>query len=530
METETNSNLSALGDPIVLREKIHRVAVIIACVLLTLIATETILVTNSNPIAIFVVLAAPIAFLVGLVQPKVGLSILLVTCGYLDLVKRIAYWFGLYSAGNQGVDTLQMSVLSFAPITLLGIFAGIIGRRIFVTKRIFEKQEQKPAAFAILANLLILAAGYKATHSLSEALSTGANAGSYLILLIIVPALFTSTDDIVDFLNSILIVFLPCALYGIWQGILGYTDLDVAWLKSGITITGIVLLDVKPRAFGTLASPHPYGLLYWFLLIGGYLFFQTKRWRIFYLLGMFIYAVGLFYGYGRGAWVALLAALGGYFCFKSRVLTLWFYGVALAAFALIAINAQFLLNQMGEFGAALPTESDTQQMALRIGTYSDRLIGFTNWMHSSQLWSWFGIREAYESSEMGSDAYVHDMLGEILVHYGAAGLLGVIIAGATSIVHFHRSIFRIPNERDRKLATLLLSMTASQFIVGGFAGPSYNVFPWNFFIWLIVGFLIVLCRSKPGDADPDQHVPEKPKIKKRSPFRKKNAQASGIAY
>ena len=482
--------------PSVLRDKIVKNSVAVVGVLIAVLATQAMVITESNPLAVTVKMAAPLAFLIGVIWPKAGLAILVAACCYLDLTKRIAYWIGLYAAGNQGTSTLQIDILSFAPVTLFGVFCGIITPRIFGTKRIVERHEWPFLAFVFAANGIAILNGLRNNSTLSEIGTLVSGETLYTLLIFIVPVLFTKTAEIIKFLKYILIVFLPCAIYGIWQGRFGFTALDIAWMKSGLTITE-QLMFTKARAFGTLASPHPYTVLYWLVILCGALFFREKRGKLLWLAAALINSIGLFYGYGRGAWVSLIATIIAYFCFKKRSTTWVFYGGSIVAFAFFVKYAQFFLDHLEDYQTALPITSETTGMVFNLGTFSERLFSIQNWTTNSRMWSWFGRPELLNYQQLGYDEIVHDMLGQVLVRYGAVGLFGGLGFALLATYEAHRRIWGVPDKQDRNLATLFLAMLSVNFITAGSSGASYQVFPWNFFIWLLVGFLIVLCRRKP---------------------------------
>jgi hypothetical protein len=489
--------------PSILRDKIVRATVIVVGILISMLATGVMVLTESNPLAVMVKMAAPVAVVVAMIWPKIGLRILIIACAYLDLVKRVAYWIGHYAAANQGLFTLQVDILSFAPITLIGVFFGVLAKRVFKTKRLIEKNEAIVVVFIVIANLLIFWSSYKNDHDWSSALADAANNGAYLLLLFIVPALFSTSEEIRSLLRFTFIVFLPCALYGIWQGVFGYTPLDVAWLKSGITINEGLLQDVKPRAFGTLASPHPYSLLYWLSIIGCYLWYSAKRANWFFLFGAIIFGVGLFYGFVRSAWLSLIFTLIAIPFFRRRWTTLVFYCTACAVFALSVVFSQFALEHLGDFQTYLPVESETSEMAFHLGTYSERLVSFQNWSKDATLWTWFG-RRGVDPGDQDREELVHDMVGQVLVRYGAVGLFGALFAAVTALISFHKRTLRLKNKGDRALAVTLLAMVSVNFFTSGMAGSNIQVFPWNCLIWLLISFLILLLRPRPESTE---HLP-----------------------
>ena len=94
------------------------------------------------------------------------------------------------------------------------------------------------------------------------ALKDFANSGAYLPLTLVVCLLFPDTIRVRRLLTFCLWVYVPVALYGIWQQFFGLTDFETDYLKAGLTmIIFRVLDDVWVRPFSTLNSPHAFGVV-----------------------------------------------------------------------------------------------------------------------------------------------------------------------------------------------------------------------------------------------------------------------------
>jgi hypothetical protein len=82
-----------------------------------------------------------------------------------------------------------------------------------------------------------------------------ANSAAYFPLMLIAGMLF-SKPEYVKLIKFCLIIYIPVALYAIWQQIYGLNDFEINYLQTGYTITVATLDDVKPRPFSTLNSAH----------------------------------------------------------------------------------------------------------------------------------------------------------------------------------------------------------------------------------------------------------------------------------
>jgi hypothetical protein len=68
--------------------------------------------------------------------------------------------------------------------------------------------------------------------------------------------LFADVTSVQRLLGFTLLIYMPVALYGIWQQLFGLTNFEIDYLKSGFTMDVGLLDDVRLRLFSTLNSPH----------------------------------------------------------------------------------------------------------------------------------------------------------------------------------------------------------------------------------------------------------------------------------
>lgn len=442
---------------------------------------------NENPLPIIMRWGGLVMVVAACVFPRAGMFILIAACAYLDLVKRLAYYYGGFSV------TLQIDILSFAPYTLAGIFLGMMVPRFIVRKRFVYRHEIVPmlvAAGVILGSFLV---SYRSSHNLIEAVTNSAQVGLYTILLFVVPDLFRTREEIEKVLKAILVIFLPVALWGIYQGLFGYPEVDRVWLASPLTINGSLLGDEKPRAFGTLASPHPFGIVYWLAILSAYFLWAEERRKAAYLFALFVNLAALFFGYVRSFWITLFLAFGTIFFFQNARRAVLLYGMTGALFILVVINAKNI--DLGALQSYAPVSSDNTDMAFRLGTYTERLYSFQNWTSDPRFWTPFGIRDDGHGQLVGSDQVIHDQIGQILVSAGFVGLAAALLVIATGLFYFHRMTFQLADPNSRRLAIVLLAMIFSLLYSGSLSGSSLQIFPWNFFFWFATGCLLSLCNE-----------------------------------
>ncbi len=460
------------------------------------LAADLVTLEGQNPVSQFMQFAGVGMLLLSIVAPRKGMYVLIIACGYLDLVKRIAYFYG------GGDESLQYDILSFAPLTLAGIFLGIMLPRIAIKKRFLYKHEILVAGLSVGIIVVSFLIGYRNTQSVLKAVTITVAVGTYTLLLLIVPELFKTRLQIEAVLEHIFFIFLPCALWGIYQGIFGYPLIDRVWLASPLTMNGRLLVDVKARAFGTLASPHPFTVVYWMIVIGLYLVWTRSKRRVLILASLAIYFVAFFYAYTRSTWVTFAMTLVAVFFFQKPKRTVFLYGVVIVIFALLVINAENInLDALQRY---LPMTTATEEMSLRLGTFSDRLISFHNWSTDPKYWTLFGRTDIFEveSASRSWDERVHDQIGQILTTSGIVGLAASLAVMIGGLHYFHKITWRIPDPKRRRLSIVLLAMVSILLYFASVAGSSLYVFPWNCLFWFVVGCLLSLCGPERAEKAP----------------------------
>ena len=188
------------------------------------------IVSYPNPFTTTILVAAIAMSSVAIVHPRSGLYLLIVTTGYLDLVKRL----GILSDSLSGLDVTV--TLAVAPLLMLSICLGV------VVRNILERRKLESWQWAVLY-ILIACLGVVALQSFrgGAGFLNGAqnlvNSGGYLPLVLITSMILPKREEALKVLRFALWVFLPVALYGIWQQFFGFSDFEVRFLESGYTVT-----------------------------------------------------------------------------------------------------------------------------------------------------------------------------------------------------------------------------------------------------------------------------------------------------
>lgn len=448
--------------------------------------------TSSNPVSKFAMLGGGILFLIGAIHPRQIIVLLVPISFYLDGLKRL-----LVLVGRTGLDDVT-SVLAVAPLAAVGVIIGCVIRRIFFRRR-SEPVERlifvsAMAAFVAFGGMEAFTAG-----NLLFGLRTAANSTVYFLLPWAVFECYRTREEIERFLKFCLIVGVPVALYGIWQYSFGLNQVEITYLQSGLTMTGVNLLDVRPRPFSTLGSPHSYSNVMMFMTALSLHFtsaWTARRgtWKANVIA--IIYAVSVLLSMGRGAVFGAIGMIVFARLFRSARGVLVAYAGSALFIGGIIFFAQSLMDSLGKLQSLLPSGSGWKEQAFRLETFSDRLMGYQNVLSNPGSWPLFANPLNFHPAEMtASDTqFSHDLLSQMILRIGAVP----VFLGACAALYFlrlsHRAILRLPGGKTgiRPLGARLMAIIFV-FLLSQAAGAGITVFPMNFWTGIFTGMLSVIC-------------------------------------
>jgi len=465
---------------------------VVALGLIAVFLVSTYVFNSVNPIASISGVVGSLLLICGVVNPNRMLFAMVPITLYLDSVKRM-----LVFSGETSLDNVT-SVLSIAPLTVAGILIGCVFRRIFRRKR--GTTAERIAIVAALA--AYVAFGGLETFSegnLLFALRTIANTTVYFLLGWAVLHCFKTKEDVERYLRFSLLVGVPVALYGVWQYLMGLNDFEIAYLRSGLSITASNLDDVRPRPFSTLSSAHAYSIVMTFMLaVSVHFAMKTKvgeaRWKWGAVVS--IYAMGLLFSLSRSATVAGLLMLGFSVLFRSAKGVSLAYLISGILLAIFVIFAESIQDNMDKLQSLLPMNSDWQQQAFRLGTFTDRLQSYRNVLGNPSSWPLLANPLSYRANEalFGEAGFTHDLFSQMILRIGAIPVFALIALGLFLLGHAHRAIFKLPAGKVglRSLAARLMAIIVV-YLLSQSGGSGMTVFPLNFWTTMFIGMLAVLC-------------------------------------
>lgn len=437
--------------------------------------------------------------LFGLLFPRPAVIYLIFLSGYLDTFKRLMIL-------DSGVTLRDLYyVLGVAPATMFGILLSVLNSAL--QGHIPLARGQGRWIFIVLGlQIFIAALSLVAVGRSGRALGDAVNMAAYISLMIVIPLLFRSKLLLAKFIKTVLLIFIPSAIYTIYQSFAGYSNLEIAYLKSGMTIEIKQLYEVTIRPFGTMNSTMSasviFGMLGALALVGpwGRTFHEEEKGQTksYYLsLGFprivlfLLYATACYVTLGRTGWVTgVLGCILGV-VFRHKFLTIITYIASSVAGLTLILGASWILSSglLSEINTFLLrySSSDVMDRQLTVNTFSDRLISFANLTHNRELWTPFGWKIA--GIPESRKPLIHDAITDLLVKFGYVPW-GILIIGAiTGVIYMHKVVLRQTSQEARVLAA---SCAAAVFILGLGCLSSWSqlfVFPVNVYVWLFPGVL-----------------------------------------
>lgn len=425
-------------------------------------------------------------FIAAMISPRLGIYLVLSMCPVLDLFKRCLILFTT-------VNMLDVaSVLAIAPVTMAGAVGGTFFNRLVFRRKAAVPGEGK--LFLILlaiTSLVIISGVLHNADSKFTLLRNLAEACIYVCQILLIPIYFPRTEDIATLLRWCLVIFVPVALYGVWQKVFGISDFETRYLLSGLTVTSGDYF-ASGRVFSTLNSNHSFSVTMACCAIISLLQRQlpaTAKWEVWtknrsrWLFAVFCLATAI--SLRRTGWLLIVFSLAGAVCFRTRLRTIVFYSICFLGGLAIIFNAEYVYTQLPTWEARLQSNIPGYDQALQLQTFNDRLSSFQTLRDNHDIWSLFGL-----PAEQRDSIFVHDAITQTIVSYGVIGMLAFLGVLVLVLSISHRLVWRAKDSADLYYAALLLSFVFSNLFVGALMQSHIDIFPVNFIFWMCTGALL----------------------------------------
>lgn len=481
-------------------KKIFAIIGSIGAILLSLFVIQSVLTGGGSALGRLFLFLSIAGAICGFASPRSGLLFLIVAGFYLDLMKRFLVIEGVFSF----LDLVQ--ILALAPITFAGILAGQLTKSVFKGE-FFSRKELFVFVGSVVLTASVIALGVAKSGLGVRSIAEAGSKSAYISFVWLAFYLLRTPEERKKFLDFMVICFVPVLIYAYKQLILGYSDLEVAYSLSGLTMVDTPLKEGKIeyyRIFSTMSSSGAFGLIA--VVVGSYclLAFKSRsRGKVFLtrFFGLLCYA-SLIPGAGRTGWAITIIIIACFFMFRSKLATLMVYGSVGVLLTILFTNGEALIEAGAELTAGA-ADGDWETRSLQVGTFTDRTRSIENWTTDPSYFSYFGLSEAEKEH-----VFVHDMLGEIFVSYGLVGLVSVVAAIISILAYAHFRILTRKDVSERNFMVFLLAVIFGLLLGSIVSGGGIRIFPVVFYFWAFIGMLFVMMTEKPVVVSPDAQTAE----------------------
>jgi len=307
-------------------------------------------------------------------------------------------------------------------------------------------------------------------------------------------------------------VFVPVALYGIYQGFYGFTDFELAYLESGLTIESRQLNEQVVRrmsSLGTSASLSTItgtfaGLSFSFVALNPKMRLTPQKMFVKVLMGI-AFSVCAYWTFSRAGWLCGIMAFMIVIILKSKTLTIISMIMSIIGIITLYSLADKLWQDdvLRDIQTSILENSDggaELEQAAKLVTWNARLESMSHFSRKSELWTPFGLKVA-GTEHVKKGLWIHDPVTETLVKRGYIGLLIVFMIGIYALRKFFKFYWSLSSgSKDEKLLRFLFAGGGGIMVTGASHGASLYVFPtnlmWALFFGAVFSLIILITNDK----------------------------------
>lgn len=456
--------------------------------------------SNTNNLRGIFTYVGGLLILLALIKPKIALYVMIFVTAYVDLVKRLL----VIDANVNFLDVYY--ILAFPPITVLAICVGVVlnkTRRGSLTIRDIKLIIAGVIAFGVMAGLSIITGGGINLGNIAAV----AQSSAYIVFIFLVPMIFDSPEDILKFIKTCVLVFIPVGLYAIYQYYQGLSNFELAYLETGYSGEsrhlgrGVAGNEYFRLNFSTLNSSAAVSammsLFTSLLLLRFYVHnrdgFLRKKFLAFPLLICPLFMFAAYTTFTRSGWLSGILAIVALVIFRYRSLLVISYGIGILSILSLFVFPEAWMDALKE--GVFQLDDEVSQKAVNTSTWQARLFGFQNLHDRPELWQPFGLL-GNSGVDHDWNLLSHDLLTYLIIRYGYIPFVLLCIVIGYFLYKMHSQYFKLQKGNVSQLFILSLS-----FVVGAAASGLTNmaalsVFPMNFYMWFFVGVIVYLSRRE----------------------------------
>lgn len=446
--------------------------------------------------------------LLGLLAPRPAFIYLLIVTAFVDYFKRLM----ILDSGVQMKDIY--SVLGIAPATLAGILASSAYTSL-QSRNSLPKGQSAWVIMIFFGIAGVMALGLATQGRSGRALGDTVNLSVYISMLAAVPLLYRTPAELCQLLKILVMIYGVAGLYMIYHGIFGITDLEMEYVKSGLTIEIRQLTEGKFRPFGTMSNAGAASIMFSVLAAlvvmgpwgkkGDSLESTVRGLGMKKFLLFLIFTGAAASTLTRTGWILGIVSLVAGLAFRHRSLTRLIYiGIAgIAAYLILGASWIMQSGQLDRLNSALANFSGSSSMdrQLTVLTFTDRLRSFENLTDVGRNWTPLGWKLAGRSESQ--KPFVHDAITDTLLRFGYVPLGIVAVLGFIGLFKLHHTILAEKSPMNRTLGAACAGVWLALVVGSLSTGTQLYLFPINVFLWFFpatVAGLAFYRRANPYEA------------------------------
>ena len=466
---------------------------------LALYIVITALAGGGNELGALVKYISVLVLIISIPNPKLGFWALILSMGYIDFFKRLMIIGGSFSY----LDITYL--LAFTPILSLCIFIGVFLKVIFGQG--FTKLDIKLLLAWFGASMLLGIVVLTNKGNGLGLLQNAANLLAYIPLIYVVPKIFDNRYEIVKMLKTMIIIFIPVALYAIYQKYVGFADFEIAYLEGGYSSESRIIYSGQDhRYFSTLNSSQ--NLAKFACLMGVLVLMipsklKTINYKTFALhtkiiLFVLFFFAGMISGARTGVVMGLFV-IPTYYILRSRSLTLISCLVGFLSFSFVisisnvVIEERLLLQASDWIRSHKP---DWLPFHENLTTLTIRFEGFSQWS-KADFWKPFG--HTYLGYDYNLKFPNHDFFTGLMLKLGYIPIFVLIVIGGFVSNKLHKSLF-VEGLTDK---TKFLSIALALSVIFGLLSAANNLgtYPINNLFYLFIGCAVAISFYERDESD-----------------------------
>ena len=463
--------------------KIILIIQLVVVIGLTLGIVIGIFTSNQNLLGSMILFLLPMAIIVGLTSPVTGILLLLMLSGYIEHYKRLTMLFTDFT----GLDLII--ILALPPCLMASAVVGtsyqsIMGR--FRAARWIWLIFWLCAVYSVLILIIVMPkAGF------ARAGQAVANGPLYSYMLFVIPILFPTVQRLRQLIVLVVVLYIPVALYGIYQSVYGFADFEIEYITSGYTLLVLFYYIGDLRPFSTLSEPTALGACSGIMACYAAALWIARReifkhpytgWLILSLVPLFIYSN--YISMVRSTFGIVPFAILVFLATQKKGGTILLYITAAAGYVSLIVFSNDIIRNIYTIQSFVDSILGVGRLSTVL-TFTARLQSFER-LRNPSTYSLFGLEDPGPG---------HDNLTLFITYYGVVPLVIFMMIAGYTLWKLHQTIWNMQNPRLKRMASLLLGTFLGTFLVGMIAGSVVGTFPINVFMWLSLAAALSIARQ-----------------------------------